>query len=48
MEEISELVKDTNRNNQVSNSEQINSIVAQIFNIDENELKYINDKLVGY
>ena len=48
MEEISELVKDTNRNNQVSNSEQINSIVAQIFNIDENELKYINDKLAGY
>ena len=45
---VSELARTTNRNNQMVNSEQINKIVASMYGIDDEEYKYINDKLLGY
>ena len=46
--EISELARATNRCNQMVNSELINKLVAGIYGIDDEEQKYINDKLLGY
>ena len=48
IQKVSELAKTTNRNNQLVNSEKINRIVAEIYGLNDEEQKYINDKLSGY
>ena len=45
---VSHLVMSTNRDNQATNSELINKVIANIFELNEMERNYINDKLIGY
>lgn len=45
---VSHLVMSTNRDNQATNSELINKVIADIFELNEMERNYINDKLIGY
>ena len=48
IKKVSQLVMSTNRVNQATNSELINNVIAEIYNLDEIERNYINNKLIGY
>ena len=45
---IANLSRNTNRQNQRANSEQINEEVAKIFGLSKEEREYIDEKLIGY